>query len=49
MFRVIEGPLKGVEGYKLVRIKKDHKLYVSIKVMCCYDRIYSQAYLQKIE
>lgn len=32
-FRVIGGLLKGAEGY-VVRIKKDHKLYVSIKGLC---------------
>ena len=48
-FRVIEGPLKGAEGY-VVRIKKDHKLYVSIKGLCAVTTGYiPKAYLQKIE
>lgn len=48
-FRVIEGPLKGAEGY-VVRIKKDHKLYVSIKGVCAITTGYiPKAYLQKIE
>lgn len=48
-FRVIEGPLKGAEGY-VVRIKKDHKLYVSIKGLCAVTTGYiPKAFLQKIE
>lgn len=48
-FRVIEGPLKGAEGY-VIRIKKDHKLYVSIKGLCAVTTGYiPKAYLQKIE
>ena len=48
-FRVIEGPFKGAEGY-VVRIKKDHKLYVSIKGLCAVTTGYiPKAFLQKIE
>ena len=48
-FRVIEGPLKGAAGY-VVRIKKDHKLYVSIKGLCAVTTGYiPKAFLQKIE
>ncbi len=48
-FRVIDGPLKGAEGY-VVRIKKDHKLYVSIKGLCAVTTGYiPKNYLQKIE
>ena len=47
-FRVIAGPLKGAEGY-VVRIKKDHKLYVSIKGLCAVTTGYiPKAFLQKI-
>ena len=47
-FRVIEGPLKGAEGY-VVRIKKDHKLYVSIKGLCAVTTGYiPKNYLQKL-
>ena len=48
-FRVIGGLLKGAEGY-VVRIKKDHKLYVSIKGLCAVTTGYiPKAFLQKIE
>lgn len=48
-FRVIEGPFKGAEGY-VVRIKKDHKLYVSIKGLCAVTTGYiPKAFLQKIQ
>lgn len=48
-FRVVVGPLKGAEGY-VVRIKKDHKLYVSIKGLCAVTTGYiPKSYLQKIE
>ena len=47
-FRVIEGPLKGAEGY-VVRIKKDHKLYVSIQGLCAVTTGYiPKAFLEKI-
>ena len=47
-FRVIDGPFKGAEGY-VVRIKKDHKLYVSIKGLCAVTTGYiPKAFLQKI-
>lgn len=47
-FRVIQGPLKGAEGY-VVRIKKDHKLYVSIKGLCAVTTGYiPKAFLEKI-
>ena len=47
-FRVIAGPLKGAEGY-VVRIKKDHKLYVSIKGLCAVTTGYiPKSFLQKI-
>ena len=47
-FRVIEGPLKGAEGY-VVRIKKDHRLYVSIKGLCAVTTGYiPKNFLQKI-
>lgn len=48
-FRVIDGPLKGAEGY-VVRIKKDHRLYVSIKGLCAVTTGYiPKAFLEKIE
>ena len=48
-FRVIDGPLKGAEGY-VVRIKKDHRLYVSIQGLCAVTTGYiPKAFLQKIE
>lgn len=48
-FRVISGPLKGAEGY-VIRIKKDHKLYVSIKGLCAVTTGYiPKAFLEKIE
>lgn len=48
-FRVINGPLKGAEGY-VVRIKKDHRLYVSIQGLCAVTTGYiPKAFLQKIE
>lgn len=48
-FRVIQGPLKGAEGY-VVRIKKDHKLYVSIQGLCAVTTGYiPKAFLEKIE
>lgn len=47
-FRVISGPLAGAEGY-VVRIKKDHKLYVSIEGLCGVTTGYiPKAFLQKI-
>ena len=46
--RVIAGPLKGVEGY-VVRIKKNHKLYVCITGLCAVTTGYiPKAYLEKI-
>ena len=48
-FRVIDGPLKGAEGY-VVRIKKDHHLYVSSTGLCAVTTGYiPKAYLEKIE
>lgn len=48
-FRVIDGPFKGAEGY-VVRIKKDHRLYVSIKGLCAVTTGYiPKAFLEKIE
>lgn len=48
-FRVIKGPLKGAEGY-VVRIKKDHKLYVSIQGLCAVTTGYiPKDYLEKIQ
>ena len=48
-FRVIEGPLKGAEGY-VVRIKKDHHLYVCIPGLCAVTTGYiPKAFLEKIE
>ena len=48
-FRVIGGPFKGAEGY-VVRIKKDHKLYVSIEGLCAVTTGYiPKAFLKKIE
>lgn len=47
-FRVIDGPLKGAEGY-VVRIKKDHHLYVSITGLCAVTTGYiPKNYLEKI-
>lgn len=46
--RVISGPFKGAEGY-IVRIKGNHRLYVSIKGFCAVAAGYiPKAFLEKI-
>lgn len=46
--RVIGGPLKGVEGY-IVRIKKNHHLYVRVTGLCAVTTGYvPKAFLEKI-